>query len=61
MSHPKVKVKVYALLGVASDTTFIKTVVKEKFGIPGVDSKLILSTMLGSEEINVCRVDGLVV
>jgi len=60
-SHPEVKVKVYALLDDASDTTFIKTAVKEKLGISGVDSKLILSTMLGSEEINVCRVDGLVV
>ena len=27
----------------------------------GVNSKPILSTMLGSEEITVCRVDGLVV
>ena len=59
--HPELKVKVYALLDDASDTTFIKTVVKDKLGIPGVNSKLILSTMLGSEEITVCRVDGLVV
>ena len=60
-SHPELKVKVYALLDDASDTTFIKTDVKYKLGIPGVNSKLILSTMLGSEEITVCRVDGLVV
>ena len=59
--HPELKVKVYALLDDASDTTFIKTVVKDKLGIPGVNSKLILSTMLGSEEITVRRVDGLVV
>ena len=57
-SHPKLKVKVFPLL---DDTMFIKTDVKDKLGIPGVDSKLILSTMLGSEEIAVSRVDGLVV
>ena len=34
---------------------------KDKLGIPGVSSKLILSTMLGREEITVSRVDGLVV
>ena len=56
-SHPELKVKVYALLDDASDTTFIKTDVKDKLGIPGVNSKLILSTMLGIEEINVCRVE----
>ena len=50
-SHPELKVKVYALLDDASNTTFIKTDVKDKLGIPGVNSKLILSTMLGSEEI----------
>ena len=60
-SHPELKVKVYTLLDDASDTTFIKTDVKDKLGIPGVDSKLILRTMLGSEEIAVSRVEGLVV
>ena len=60
-SHPELKVKVYALLDDASDKAFIKTDVKDKLGIPGVHSKFILSTMLGSEEITVCRVDGLVV
>ena len=60
-SHSELKVKVYALLDDASDTTFIKTDVKDKLGIPEVNLKLILSTMLGSEEITVCRVDGLVV
>ena len=37
------------------------TPVKDKLGIPGVDFKLILSTMHGSEEIGISRVDGLVV
>ena len=60
-SHPKLKVKVNALLDDASHTTFIKTDVKDKLGIPGVSSKLILSTMLGREEITISRVDGLVV
>ena len=60
-SHPELKVTVYALLDDASDTMFIKTDVKDKLGIPGDKSKLILSTMLGSEEITVCRMDGLVI
>ena len=60
-SHPELKVKVYALLDDASNTTFIKVDVKDKLGIPGVHSKFVLSTMLGSEEITICRVDGLVV
>ena len=50
-SQPELKVKVYALLDDASDTTFIKTNVKDKLGIPGVSSRLIISTMLGSEEL----------
>ena len=45
----------------ASDTTFIKSSVKEALGVQGVDTALILSTMLGREEIQVSRVDGLVV
>ena len=49
-SHPMLKVKVYTLLDDAGDTTFIKTDVKDKLGIPGVNSRLIISTMLGSEE-----------
>ena len=52
---------IYALLDDSSDTTFITTNVKDKLGIPGVNSKLILSTMLGKEEIPVSRVEGLVV
>ena len=49
------------LLDDACDMRFIKTDVKDKLGIPGVNLKLILSTMRGSEEITVCRVDGSVV
>ena len=59
--NPEVKIMIYALLDDASDTTFITTNVKEKLGIPVVNSKLILGTMLGKEEIPVSRVDGLVV
>ena len=59
--NPEVKIMIYAVLDDASDTTFITTNVKEKLGIPGMNSKLILSTMLGKEEIPVSRVDGLVV
>lgn len=58
---PQLKVKVSALLDDTSDTTFIKTDMNDKLGFPGVNSKHILSTMLGSEEITIFRVDGLVV
>lgn len=60
-NNPGNKVMIYALLDDASDTKFITTNVKEKLGIPGVSSKLILSTMLGREEVSVSRVDGLIV
>ena len=59
--NPGIEVKVYALLDDASDTTFIKSSGKETLGVQGVDTALILSTMLGREEIQVSRVDGLVV
>ena len=57
-SQLELKVKISVLLDDTSDTMFIKTGIPR---IPGVNLKLILSTMLGSEEITVCRVDGLVV
>lgn len=59
--NPEVKIMIYTLPDDASDTTFIPTYVKEKLGIPVVNLKLILSTILGKEEIPVSRIDGLVV
>ena len=59
--NPGIEVKVYVSLDDVSDTTFIKSSVKEALGVQGVDTALILSTMLGREEIQVSRVDGLVV
>ena len=56
--NPGIEVKVYALLDDASDTTFIKSSVKETLGVQGVDTALILSTMLGREEIQVSRQKG---
>jgi len=60
-SHPEVEVIVYALLDEASDTTFVTTAVKEKLEVEGVQTKLVLSTMLGREEISVSKIDGLIV
>lgn len=59
--NPGIEVKVYALLDDASDTTFTKSSVKETLGVQGVDTAFILNTMIGREEIQVSRVDGLVV
>lgn len=60
-SYFEFKVKVYVLLDDVSDMMFIKMDVKDKFGIFGVNLKFIFSIMFGIVEINVCRVDGLVV
>lgn len=60
-SNPAVEVMVYTLLDDASDTTFVTTAVKEKLGVEGVKTKLVLGTMLGKEKISVSRIDGLIV
>ena len=52
---------VYASLDEASDTTFVKTTITEKLGVCGIDTQLILSTMLGREEIPVSKEEGLIV
>ena len=59
--NPGIEVTVYALLDDASDTTFIKSSVKEKLGVQGIETTLNLSTMLGREEIPVYKVNGLIV
>ena len=60
-ANPEKKIKVYALLDDASDTTFVTTQVQEKLGIEGVQTSLNLSTMLGREVLEVERIDGLIV
>ena len=59
--YPRKKVKVYALLDDASDTTFVTNQVKEELGISGVETNLSLSTMHGKRVISVSRIDGLIV
>ena len=58
--NPGIEVEVYALLDNASDTPFIKSSIKEMLGVQGVDTMLILRTMIGREETQVSRIDSLV-
>ena len=60
-ANPGIEVTVYALLDDASDTAFIKSIVKEKFGVQCIETTLNLSTMLGREEISVYKGNGLIV
>ena len=60
-ANPEKQIKVYALLDNASDTTFVTTQVQEKLGVEGVQTSLNLSAMLGREELEVERIDGLIV
>ena len=59
--RPETEVLVYALLDNASDTTFIKTSTLRNLGIEGPELKLKLYTMHGNTEIQVQKVDGLMV
>ena len=59
--NPSNKVKTYALLDDASDTTFITNKLKSEIGIEGVSTSLNLCNMLGGEIVPVSLVDGLVV
>ena len=58
---PKREIMTYALLGEASDTTFIKSEVLKNLGLKGPEVKLNLATMLGRQEIHVEKISGLVV
>ena len=64
LSHkqmPEKVVQVYALLDEASDTTFVKTSVMHGLEIEGTRTSLQLNTMMGREQIDVNRIEGLIV
>lgn len=54
------KVRVYALLDNASGGTFVKEDSLRRLGINGTDTKRLLTTMHGTQEIDTKAVDGLV-
>ena len=58
--NPEHKIRVYALLDKASGGTFIKKESLEKLGIEGTETKLLLTTMHGTQEIETKAVEGLV-
>ena len=58
--NPSNKVKTYALLDDASDTTFIASKIKDQLGVEGTRTSLDLSTMHGRRVIHVSRINGLV-
>ena len=57
--NPNNRICVYALLDNASGGTFIKEDSLRKLGIEGIESKLLLTTMHGTQEIDTKAVDGL--
>ena len=57
--NPNDRICVYALLDNASGGTFIKEDSLRKRGVEGVESKLLLTTMHGTQEIDTKAVDGL--
>lgn len=64
LSHkevPEKEVKIYTLLDKANDTTFIKTSVIQCLGIEGTKTILQLNTKLGRDEIDINRIEGLIV
>jgi len=58
--NPERKIRVYAILDNASGGTFIKEESLEKLGVKGTETKLLLTTMHGTQEIDTKVVDGLV-
>ena len=60
-NNPDLQIMVYdALLDDASDTSFVSAKVLEDLKTTGVNVKLDMSTMLGTEEIPTQRVDGFI-
>ena len=57
--NPNNRICVYALLDNASGGTFIKEDSLRKLGVEGIESKLLLTTMHGTQEIYTKAVDGL--
>ncbi|XP_028403950.1 uncharacterized protein LOC114526541 [Dendronephthya gigantea] len=58
--NPGKKVAVYALLDNASGSTFIKQETLRKLGVKGSDTRLQLTTMHGTREVETKAVEGLV-
>ena len=58
--NPERKIRVYAILDNASGGTFIKEESLEKLGVKGTETKLLLTTMHGTQEIDTKVVNGLV-
>ena len=58
--NPEHKIRVYALLDNASGGTFIREESLEKLSVKGTETKLLLTTMHGTQEIDTKAVDGLV-
>ena len=58
-NNPNSRIYVYALLDNASGGTFIKEDSLRKLGMEGIESKLSLTTMHGTQEIETKAVDGL--
>ena len=57
--NPNNRICVYALLDNASGGTFIKEDSLRKLGVEGIESKLLLTTMHGTQDIDTKAVDGL--
>ena len=59
-NNPEQKIGVYALLDNASGGTFIKEESLKRFGVEGTETKLMLTTIHGTQEIETKAVEGLV-
>ena len=57
--NPNNKIRVYALLDNASGGTFITEDSLRRLGVEGSETKLLLTTMHGTQEVNTKAVDGL--
>ena len=58
-NNPNNRICVYALLDNASGGTFIKEDSLRRLGMEGIESKLLLTTMHGTQEVETKAVDGL--
>ena len=58
-NNPNNRICVYALLDNACGGTFIKEDSLRKLGMEGIESKLLLTTMHGTQEVETKAVDGL--
>ena len=58
-NNPNTRISVYALLDNASGRTFVKEDSLRKLGMEEIESKLLFTTMHGTQEIETNAVDGL--